>query len=104
MCTVKVRVEWKTVKTPGTANHTQTGFLIQGVLVALISSSGNWGWYVQYLDGLKPMRISKYVAKKETAMKHCERRFGIHSTQLRNLYYKDNSTKWDTSKKSLICA
>ncbi len=65
---------------------------IQNVPVAYIAESGNWGYTVYFIDDKDlPSRKGTYYQKLETAMRNCERRFGIYSDRLRNMYRADNS-------------
>jgi hypothetical protein len=78
---IKLRVGWKR-NTEGNLCLT-----IQNVPVAVLSSFGNWGYRVRFIDKIIPTSKAKsYFQKEKTAMRHAEKRFGIYSDRLRNLF------------------
>lgn len=80
MSTVKVQIKWGIAKKEGVSTaFNKTALLIQNVPVAFISESGNWGWYITFLDKSIPNSLKKYYAKKETAMRNAEKRFNLCS-------------------------
>ena len=57
---------------------------LNGIAIAGISPSGGWGYCEEYLEQLRPSRLTAYHRTVEKAMAAVEKRFNLRHVKLKD--------------------